>query len=146
MNNVYFCKKLRTVARVSGSYLPMRLILLFILVSHCSCTRENASRNLFSVVFMTDIHLQPERGAVDGFTMALEAANDLKPDFILTGGDLVMDALTIDYERASSSLPGVQCRDHHGGVPTLFLRRASFSLPLPALTSAGSILTMDGKL
>ena len=51
---------------------------------------------------MTDIHLQPERKGVEGFTMALQNANALRPDFIITGGDLVMDALAVDFERASS--------------------------------------------
>ncbi|MFC2156035.1 metallophosphoesterase family protein [Acidobacteriota bacterium] len=49
---------------------------------------------------MTDIHLQREKMAVEGFSKAIETANNLKPDFVITGGDLVMDALEAKYEQA----------------------------------------------
>jgi len=101
----------------SGLINSVKNILFAFLLLFAGCKEEN-KEILFSVAFMTDIHVQPERGAVEGFTMALESANGLKPDFIMTGGDLVMDALAVDYERASSLLPGVPFRDHHGGVPT----------------------------
>ena len=51
---------------------------------------------------MTDIHIQPEENAVAGFTQALDSVNKLNPDFILTGGDLIMDALGQSYGRADS--------------------------------------------
>ena len=38
---------------------------------------------------MTDIHLQYGRNSVDGFKQAIDTLNKLKPDFLLTGGDLV---------------------------------------------------------
>lgn len=56
----------------------------------------------FSFAFMTDIHLQPERGAVEGFKMAIDTVNKLKPDFVITGGDLIMDALGQTYGRSDS--------------------------------------------
>lgn len=56
----------------------------------------------FSFVFLTDVHLQPERNAVQGFTQAIETANRLNPDFAITGGDLIMDALGQRYGRADS--------------------------------------------
>lgn len=56
----------------------------------------------FSFIFMTDIHVQYERNGDKGFLKAIENANKLKPDFILTGGDLVYDALGVSYERADS--------------------------------------------
>ena len=77
-------------------------VFLYILLPLMAGCQKEDERDLFSVVFMTDIHLQSERNAVEGFTMGLDAANDLEPDFIITGGDLVMDALAADYERASS--------------------------------------------
>lgn len=85
----------------SGLINSVKNLLFAFLLLFAGCKEEN-KEILFSVAFMTDIHLQPERNAVEGFTMALEAANDLKPDFIMTGGDLVVDALAADYERASS--------------------------------------------
>jgi len=42
---------------------------------------------------MSDIHIQPERGAPEGFSMALRHAqhSDQGAEFIVTGGDLIMD-------------------------------------------------------
>jgi len=56
----------------------------------------------FRFVHLTDIHVQPERGAAKGFARALRAVEALKPrpDFILTGGDLVFDVLSVGPGRA----------------------------------------------
>ena len=54
----------------------------------------------FTFVFMTDIHLQSEKHAVDGFLQAIDSVNELNPDFVITGGDLIMDALGQPYRRA----------------------------------------------
>lgn len=56
----------------------------------------------FTFAFITDIHLQPERNAVEGFKAAIDTLNDLKPDFVITGGDLIMDALGQTWERSDS--------------------------------------------
>lgn len=56
----------------------------------------------FTFAFLTDIHLQPERSAVEGFQKAIDTINLINPDFVLTGGDLVMDALNQTYGRADS--------------------------------------------
>ncbi len=56
----------------------------------------------FSFLFMCDIHLQPENGAVKGFKLAIDTANKMNADFVLTGGDLVYDALGVGYARADS--------------------------------------------
>ena len=53
-------------------------------------------------VFMTDIHLQPGRQAVNGFEQAITEINRLNPRFVITGGDLIMDALGQNYGRADS--------------------------------------------
>ena len=42
----------------------------------------------FSFVFMIDIHLRPERGAVEGFRKAIETVNNLAPDFVIAGGEI----------------------------------------------------------
>ena len=51
---------------------------------------------------MADIHLTPERNAVQGFKKAIKTVNNLAPDFVITGGDLIMDAIEQPYERADS--------------------------------------------
>lgn len=55
----------------------------------------------FSFVFFTDPHVQPEKGAVEGVKKAMAKVNALpeKPDFVITGGDLIMDALEVGHDR-----------------------------------------------
>jgi 3',5'-cyclic AMP phosphodiesterase CpdA len=55
----------------------------------------------FSFVHMTDIHVQPELGAVDGLKQCVAAINKLspRPDFVITGGDLIMDGLAVGHDR-----------------------------------------------
>jgi Icc protein len=74
------------------------IIVLFL----SGCNRNKHSSEEFSFVFMTDIHLTDERSAVEGFTKAIRSVNELKPDFVITGGDLIMDALGQRYSRADS--------------------------------------------
>ena len=56
----------------------------------------------FRFVFMTDIHMTYQDQATEGFQKAIDKAESLKPDFIVTGGDLIMDALSQSYSRADS--------------------------------------------
>lgn len=53
------------------------------------------------VAHLTDIHVQPERGAGEGLARCLEHVRSLKdaPDLIVTGGDLVMDSFGADDAR-----------------------------------------------
>ena len=74
------------------------MLLLFLALVFTQCTQPET----FEFVFMTDIHLQPERRGTEGFATAIETVNELNPDFVLTGGDLIMDALGVSYARADS--------------------------------------------
>ncbi len=58
----------------------------------------------FRFVHFTDIHVQPELKGAEGFRKCIEAVHALKPrpDFILTGGDLVFDILEQSEARAKS--------------------------------------------
>lgn len=81
------------------------LLLALFIVTLISCNNVNVKQEVdydFSFAFLTDIHLQPELGAIDGFQMAIDCVNVLKPDFVITGGDLIMDALAAPYGRADS--------------------------------------------
>jgi 3',5'-cyclic-AMP phosphodiesterase len=60
------------------------------------------NKTSFSFAFITDIHLQPELHAVEGFSKAIDTLNKLNPDFVITGGDLVMDALEQTVGRADT--------------------------------------------
>jgi 3',5'-cyclic AMP phosphodiesterase CpdA len=79
----------------SRKILPILALLL--VFGSISCRKTSPD---FSFVFLTDIHLQPELNAIEGYKKAIEAVNELKPDFVITGGDQIMDALGVTYERA----------------------------------------------
>ncbi|MBA7515734.1 3',5'-cyclic adenosine monophosphate phosphodiesterase CpdA [subsurface metagenome] len=71
-------------------------------ISLCNIKAQQEKSDEFSFVFMTDIHLEPGLGAIDGFQMAIDTANKLNADFVLTGGDLISDALAANQGRADS--------------------------------------------
>jgi len=77
------------------------LALAIIIVLPASCRKKDKPEK-FSFAFITDIHLQPENNAVEGFLEAIDTINDLNPDFVVTGGDLIMDALGQRHGRADS--------------------------------------------
>ena len=58
--------------------------------------------NNFSFIFATDIHITEERNATEGFLQAIDTINKLAPDFVLTGGDNIMDALGQTYGRSDT--------------------------------------------
>jgi Icc protein len=78
-------------------------ICLFCLIFMAS--NSIAQKNLpedFAFIFMTDIHLEPGRNAPEGFKMAIDSANNMGADFVLTGGDMIADALEATYSRSDS--------------------------------------------
>jgi 3',5'-cyclic AMP phosphodiesterase CpdA len=81
--------------RFSHRIIP--IVVLFLVFGGISC--KQASHD-FSFAFLTDIHLQPELNALEGYKKAIKTVNELKPDFVITGGDQIMDALGVTYERA----------------------------------------------
>ncbi len=81
--------------------IKLLFILLIVGLSH-SCKKTPAEEPGFSFAFLTDIHVQPESRATEGFKASIAKVNELKPDFVITGGDLIMDALAQTYDRADS--------------------------------------------
>jgi 3',5'-cyclic AMP phosphodiesterase CpdA len=67
-----------------------------------SATAATGQRRSMRIAHLTDQHVQPELGAVEGFDAAVRHARKKKPDFILTGGDLVMETLGASKERAQT--------------------------------------------
>jgi len=59
-------------------------------------------RHGFRFVHFTDLHIQPELGATRGVSLAVKKVLELspRPDFIVTGGDHVMDLLQATHSRA----------------------------------------------
>lgn len=77
---------------------------ILFLAAACTTNQPPAEKpaNEFSFVFMTDIHVQPEKNAEAGFRAAITRVNELNPGFVITGGDLVMDCLGQSYGRADT--------------------------------------------
>jgi 3',5'-cyclic-AMP phosphodiesterase len=82
----------------------------------------------FTAAFITDIHIKPSDVAETGMKKALQNINQLKhqPDFIINGGDSIMDALAADKEntntqwelfnkimQAENKLPVKHCLGNH---------------------------------
>jgi 3',5'-cyclic-AMP phosphodiesterase len=79
------------------------LIGAFLVSFHPAQKKDKTKKSeRFSFVFMTDIHLTSELNATEGFLQAIETINDLSPDFVLTGGDNIMDALGQTYSTSDS--------------------------------------------
>ena len=74
--------------------------IIFLLVFNFNCSQNTESK--FSFVYMTDIHLEQIDKAMEGFDHAIKHTNSLKPDFVITGGDLIADALGQTFGRSDS--------------------------------------------
>lgn len=85
-------------------------------------------RRSLRLAHLTDVHVQPERGASDGLAACLRhaQAHEDPPRLILTGGDAVMDVFGADADRAKAqadlwrrawkaecSLPVEHCLGNH---------------------------------
>lgn len=77
--------------------IPILLILVLIFTTYCNVPDKSES---FSFIFMTDVHLKPENNAPNGLKKAIEKINLINPDFVISGGDQIDDALEQNYERA----------------------------------------------
>jgi hypothetical protein len=77
-------------------------LFLILLTFSCGTKQGKNSSEDFSFVFMTDIHLQPELNAPQGFKQAMDSINKFNPGFVITGGDLIMDALGQTWGRSDS--------------------------------------------
>jgi Icc protein len=90
-------------------------------------TIERPRRSL-RLAHLTDIHLQPSRGAPEGLVSCLRQVHSQPdpPDLILGGGDIVMDVVSADAERAgllwdlwdsiiaaNSTIPMEHCLGNH---------------------------------
>lgn len=85
----------------SNQFVGFLFILLYLSACNSISTKVTTEDDAqFSFVFMTDIHLQPEKNAIEGFNQAIDTVNKLNPDFVITGGDLLMDVLGQDFERS----------------------------------------------
>ena len=54
----------------------------------------------FSFVYLPDIHLQPDSAVLASFEQLVKQINKLKPDFVLTGGDMIYTAKNVNDIKA----------------------------------------------
>lgn len=64
-------------------------------------TESFKKKKQFTIAFICDIHVKPLDVAEAGMKKALQTINQMekKPDFIINGGDSIMDALAADKEK-----------------------------------------------
>ncbi|HZH98053.1 MAG TPA: metallophosphoesterase, partial [Fimbriimonadaceae bacterium] len=89
---------------------------------------QKGRRRVLRLAHLTDIHVQPERGGGEGMAACLRHVHSQKdkPQLILTGGDLIMDAFDADAQRTrlqwdlfnrvlrdNTSLPVEHCIGNH---------------------------------
>lgn len=55
----------------------------------------------FSFVYLPDIHLRPDSDVKAGFEQMVSRVNKIHPDFILTGGDMIYTAKTVNGKKAA---------------------------------------------
>jgi 3',5'-cyclic-AMP phosphodiesterase len=66
---------------------------LLILV-YCLCLDAVSAQNgNFSFVFMTDMHLRPDPVVEKAFNKVVQRIEQIKPDFVLSGGDQIFDSM-----------------------------------------------------
>jgi len=63
---------------------------------------KNGAPESFEFVFLTDIHIKPEMNSPKGFQMAIDKVNEMNPDFVITGGDLVYDVMRGDFAKSEA--------------------------------------------
>ncbi|MGE5406250.1 MAG: metallophosphoesterase family protein [Methanosarcina sp.] len=56
----------------------------------------------FSFVYLPDIHLRPDPAVKAGFENMVSEVNRLHPDFVLTGGDMIYTAKTVNGQKAAA--------------------------------------------
>jgi len=69
-----------------------------------TANNNSKKKNKFTLAFISDIHVKPSPVAEAGMKKALQNINQLKsaPDFIINGGDCIMDALAADKEKTTA--------------------------------------------
>jgi Icc protein len=63
-------------------------------------TFSAVAQQKFSFVFMSDVHYTTKFNAPKGFDLVVDTLNKIKPDFVLSGGDNIYDALRVTEKEA----------------------------------------------
>ncbi len=84
---------------------PTRLFTLFASCFLCLFSLVFAfgqSKESFSFVFMTDIHIKDDPEVLASYRRAMDSINALQPDFVLSGGDQVFDVMRGNVAKSDS--------------------------------------------
>jgi len=78
------------------------LVFVIVIVSFCAkdLSSQTADYKSFEVVFLTDVHIPDKSHAIRGYEQAVKEINQLNPDFVINGGDMIMDALKVPLDTA----------------------------------------------
>ncbi len=60
----------------------------------------SAQKN-FSFIFLPDLHLNPDTEVLTNFNSVSKQVNRMRPDFVITGGDMIYTAKSVDDKKAS---------------------------------------------
>ena len=72
------------------------LLFFFILFGFLS------AQNKFSFIYLPDTHLEPDSAILANFDRIVKKVNKLKPDFVITGGDMIYTAKNGDDKKAEN--------------------------------------------
>lgn len=120
----------------SKSFLVSAIVMLCLYFTPATAQRIARSSDSFTFAFFTDIHLAYNGNTLQYFDKAVSAINKLKPDFIITGGDNIIDATKAGESFADSlfSLYLSQIRKFHMPVHTGIGNHESFGVNNPAVS------------
>lgn len=73
------------------------IFLLFCISLSCNRKQPALDKDTLKLVFITDTHIERARKAPQGFALAIDSINSLKPHLVIHGGDIIMDALKMGH-------------------------------------------------
>lgn len=96
----------------------MKILLIFqvYIVSAVLCFGQKD----FSFVFLPDMHLRPDSAIEANFELLAGQINKLRPDFIITGGDMIYTAKNVDERKAKVLFDFMESRFHEFNMPVYY--------------------------
>jgi 3',5'-cyclic-AMP phosphodiesterase len=74
----------------------------------------------FSFVFLPDLHLRPDSATEASFDLLARQINKLRPDFIITGGDMIYTAKNVDEKKAKILFDFMESKLHEFKEPVYY--------------------------
>lgn len=77
-------------------------------------------QNDFSFVFLPDLHLNPDSTIAANFDRLATQINNLRPDFVITGGDMIYTAKNLDEKKAKTLFDFMKIKLHKLNMPVYY--------------------------